>query len=85
MSSISSNVTRAVLLCALTPTSTMVWPFGPSAFQEVVAAKRAQRDDAIKTYVAALQAGDHLTTEEVAIISKSGRSLAQLHTGAYRF
>ena len=61
-------------LATLVPTSAMVWPFGPSApFQEIVSTKRAQRDDAIKAQVAALQAGDHLTVEEVAITSKSGK------------
>lgn len=63
---------RALLVCTLAPT--MVWPFGPSAsFQAIVSTKRAQRDDAIKAQVAALQAGDHLTAEEVVITSKSGK------------
>ena len=56
----------------------MVWPFGPSAsFREIVSTKRAQRDDAIKAQVAALQVGDHLTVEEFAIITKSGKSLVR--------
>ena len=60
----------------------MVWPFGPSAsFREIVDAKRAQRDGAIEAQVAALQAGDDLTAEEVAITSKSGKPLARFFTG----
>ena len=56
----------------------MVWPFGPSAsFQAIVDGKRAQRDDAIKAEVAALQVDGHLTAEEVAIVSKSGKPLVQ--------
>ena len=56
----------------------MVWPFGPSAsFQEIVSTKRTQRDDAIKAQLAALGTGDHLTDEEIAITSKSGKPLVQ--------
>ena len=52
----------------------MVWPFGPStSFQEIVDAKRAQRDDAIKAQIPAFQPDDRLTAEEVAITSKSGK------------
>ena len=57
----------------------MVWPFGPSAsFQAIVSGKRAQRDAAIESEVAALQADGHLTAEEVAIVGKSGKPLARL-------
>jgi len=66
----------APIRCTQTPTLTMVWPFGPSAsFRTIVSGKRAQRDDAIKAEVAALQVDDRLTSEEVAIVSKSGKLL----------
>lgn len=52
----------------------MVWPFGSSAsFQAIVSGKRAQRDDTIKAEVTVFQAVEHLTAEEVAIVSKSGK------------
>jgi len=60
----------------------MVWPFGPSAsFHATVSGKRAQRDAAIEAEAAAHQADGHLTAEEVAIVSKSGKPLSQLLGG----
>lgn len=52
----------------------MAWPFGPPAsFNAIVTAKRAHRAHAIDSAVAALQADGPLTTEEVAIVGKSGK------------
>ena len=71
------NVDREQLRSNSHPT--MVWPFGPSAsFQAIVSGKRAQRDDAIKDEVAALKANCYLTTEEVKIVSKSGKLLVRI-------